>query len=219
MVAVLDCDNRTFDELQGSAGVKDIVAGCLRRDPEARWQAAHDLRMVLPFAVVMETATPRAPWRQAIPWIAIAVVAVAAVLAFALRPKAPVPEELRTLTLPAPENTNSIKAAAISPDGRFAAMVADGRLWIRPLASMTARPVDESTEVRTPFWAPDGSAVGFFAGGKLKRVAPTGGIPETLAAAPGETAEHGPRMVSSYTRHRETRVCTAFQQAAERRRN
>ena len=38
MAAILECDNRNFDELQAPAAMKEIVANCLRHDPEARWQ-------------------------------------------------------------------------------------------------------------------------------------------------------------------------------------
>jgi predicted Ser/Thr protein kinase len=184
MAAVLDCDNRQFDELKAPAALRQIVTGCLRRDPEARWQTAHDVRMALPLASASEPAPVSPAWRRAVPWIAAALFAVAAALWFALRPRVPPPEEMLALTVMAPEGTKSIQEAAISPNGRFLAIVADGRLWIRPLASTVARPVIESIEARNPFWAPDSSAVGFFAEGKLKRVAVGGGAPQTLASAP-----------------------------------
>jgi predicted Ser/Thr protein kinase len=185
MAAVLDCDNRNFDELQAPAAVKEIVVACLRRDPDARWQAAHDLRVALTLAAHTESSDSRRPWQRAFPLIAAGVAAGALALVLALRSK-PAQEELRTFTVVAPEDTKLIDEAIISPDGRFLAMVADRRLWIRPLASVAVRPVGESTEAHGLFWAPDSSAVGFFADGKLKRVAAAGGPPETLAATPGD---------------------------------
>ncbi len=183
MAAILECDNRNFDELQAPPAMKEIVANCLRHDPEARWQTAHDIRMAIPLAARTELSDSRRPWQRAFPWIAAGVATGALALALALRPK-PAQEELRTFTVLAPENTKVIYEAVISPDGRFLAMVADGTLWVRPLASLTAKRVGESTEASHPFWAPDSSAVGFFADGKLKRVAAGGGLPQTLAAAP-----------------------------------
>jgi eukaryotic-like serine/threonine-protein kinase len=187
MGAVLDCESRSFVELQAPAPVKEIVAECLRRDPDARWQSAHDIRMALGMTVRGENvpATTGA-WRRAGAWsFAGALVGAVAALAFVLlRPVSRVAEESRALTILAPEGTNSIDNASISPDGRTLAMVAGGRLWIRPLASAVAKPVEESTEALKPFWAPDSDAVAFFAEGKLKRVAIAGGLPRTLAPAP-----------------------------------
>ena len=37
---------------------------------------------------------------------------------------------------------------------------------------------------RQPFWSPDGQSIGFFAGGKLMKVALSGGAPIPLADAP-----------------------------------
>jgi tRNA A-37 threonylcarbamoyl transferase component Bud32 len=184
MQAVLDCDNRDFQELQAPEAVKAIVSGCLRRDPDARWQTAHDIRMALSSLGTSEAAPSGRAWGRVVPWIAAALFATAAMLWFALRPRVAPPEEMRVLTVVAPEGTKSIQTARISPDGRFLAIVADNRLWIRPLNSPVARPVEESFEAHRLFWAPDSSAVGFFAEGKLKRVAAAGGVPETLAPAP-----------------------------------
>jgi predicted Ser/Thr protein kinase len=183
MAAVLDCDNRNFQELQAPEAVKAIVSGCLRRDPDARWQAAHDVRMALSSLGTTQATSGGRAWGRVVPWMAAALCAAAA-LWFALRPRTRQPEEMRVLTVAEPEGTKSIQTARISPDGRFLAIVADNRLWIRPLNSPVARPVEESFEAHRMFWAPDSSAVGFFAEGKLKTVAVAGGVPQTLAPAP-----------------------------------
>ena len=64
----------------------------------------------------------------------------------------------------------------------FRPTVAFSRWWrmgrcglICPLCPLMVKRVGESTEASHPFWAPDSSAVGFFADGKLKRVAASGG--------------------------------------------
>ncbi len=78
---------------------------------------------------------------------------------------------------------------AISPDGTqvvFRATEAEGtaRLWLRPLASNAAHPIQGTEEGDCPFWSPDGRFIGFFAGGKLKKIAATGGVPQVLCDAP-----------------------------------
>jgi Tol biopolymer transport system component len=90
-----------------------------------------------------------------------------------------------------PENANftaDISFQAISPDGRqivFAAVAADGlpMLWVRPLDSLTARPLAGTEGANDPFWSPTSGSIGFFAQGKLKRIDVAGGLPQTLADA------------------------------------
>ena len=57
-------------------------------------------------------------------------------------------------------------------------------LWVRALRSLTAVPLGGTDGAREPFWSPDGAFLGFFADGKLKKVAASGGSPTTLADAP-----------------------------------
>ena len=55
------------------------------------------------------------------------------------------------------------------------------RLWLRSLATTTAQPLAGTEGATSPFWAPDGRSIGFFAGGALKRLDLGGGAPQTLA--------------------------------------
>ncbi len=92
-----------------------------------------------------------------------------------------------------PEKTTllSISVAgplAISPDGRllsFVTVAPDGRqlLWIRRLDSLVAQPLAGTEGAIYPFWSPDSRYIGFFAGGKLKKVEASGGPPQALCDA------------------------------------
>ena len=81
---------------------------------------------------------------------------------------------------------------AISPDGRNVVFVAGAQsafhIWLRPLASGEARPIEGTEGGSFPFWSPDSQSIAFFAGAKLKKVAIAGGPPLPLADAPA-----GPR--------------------------
>src|ERR1019366_6861771 len=74
------------------------------------------------------------------------------------------------------------------PDGRNVAIasVSEGqyRLWIRPLDSIQAQVLQGTDDASDPFWSPDSAYIGFFAQGKLKKIALTGGPPLTLCDAP-----------------------------------
>ncbi len=78
---------------------------------------------------------------------------------------------------------------AVSPDGRQVVFVASASggttmLWLRPIAAGTARPVAGTEQASYPFWSADGQSVGYFASGKLLRVALAGGAPVVVCDAP-----------------------------------
>jgi eukaryotic-like serine/threonine-protein kinase len=64
---------------------------------------------------------------------------------------------------------------AISPDGRslsWSATGPDGKrmLWLQVLGSAHARQIPNTEGAAAPFWSPDSSYIGFFAGGFLEKV-------------------------------------------------
>jgi len=73
----------------------------------------------------------------------------------------------------------------VSPDGRRIAIVAKGSdgndtLWVRSLESLSANPLAGTEGAYQPFWSPDSRNLGFFAGGKLKKVDISGGSPQVV---------------------------------------
>jgi len=77
----------------------------------------------------------------------------------------------------------------ISPDGNtvgFVGVDSTGRqaLWTRSLHSDDPVMLTGTDGAEYPFWSPDSRSLGFFAGGKLKRVDIIGSPPLTLADAP-----------------------------------
>jgi len=81
------------------------------------------------------------------------------------------------------------EAPSISPDGTsvvFAGIGPDGvsRLHVRPIGELSARPVPGTEGARYPFWSADSRQVAFFADGRLKAVATSGGEPRAVCEAP-----------------------------------
>jgi len=80
-------------------------------------------------------------------------------------------------------------AAILSPDGSMLAFVAregeDGasQLFVRRLDQTQASVLSGTEGARNPFFSPDGQWIGFFASGKLKKIAVVGGAAVTLADA------------------------------------
>jgi DNA-binding winged helix-turn-helix (wHTH) protein/Tol biopolymer transport system component len=101
-----------------------------------------------------------------------------------LQSRQPGPPAMR-FVVTAPDGTTVTSAGFPSPDGRYVAFVADraGRslLWVRSLESVDAHPLLGTDGASSPFWSPDGRALGFFASGKVKVVNLAGGPPQTIA--------------------------------------
>ena len=79
-------------------------------------------------------------------------------------------------------------APAISPDGRSLAFTAwqngtPPQLYVRRLNELDTQSIPRTEGAKHPFWSPDGASLGYFAGGKLMRVAVTGGAPVEVCAA------------------------------------
>jgi eukaryotic-like serine/threonine-protein kinase len=84
--------------------------------------------------------------------------------------------------------TSEPASIALSPDATKLVFVAssEGRsqLWLRPIDSVSARPLAGTDNAAQPFWSPDGSSIGFFADGQLKRINIQDGVVQVLANAP-----------------------------------
>ncbi|MBF8295162.1 MAG: serine/threonine protein kinase [Bacteroidetes bacterium] len=79
---------------------------------------------------------------------------------------------------------------ALSPDGRLLAFVAKdsaGRslLWVRPLNAIIGQPLNGTDDATFPFWSSDSRTIGFFAGGKLKKIEASGGPSQVICDAEG----------------------------------
>ena len=96
----------------------------------------------------------------------------------------------RRLEVTTPPTTDPV-SLAISPDGEKLVFIAsDGetpRLWLRPLSTTTAVPLQGTEHASLPFWSPDSRSVGFFADEQIKRIDIDSGRVEELrrAAVPG----------------------------------
>ena len=179
-----------------------VVAICLAKEPEERWQTARDVALQIEGIRQDRSASEpvsAAPSRRrrlsgALPWaIAAAAIAFAVFSLFRGARPASRPDVMRTFMLP-PPGTNFEYGAnsapgTVSPDGRrlvFGAREADGttRLWIRDLDASEAYPLPGGEGALYPFWSPDSRFIGFFARGALKVVeaSPSPKPPRVLAA-------------------------------------
>jgi Tol biopolymer transport system component/predicted Ser/Thr protein kinase len=173
-----------LDKIDTPAGVRTVIATCLEKEPERRWQSARDLRLALQLADSAVPATTRS--RKSV-WLTVAVAAPLAALAIVaavwLSTTRGVPAP-QVYELAPPPGTKSIDEAVISPDGSLVALTANRNLWIRTLGTGAVTRVRQSVGARGPFWSPDSKFVGFFSTGRLRKVLATGGLPSELASVP-----------------------------------
>ncbi len=192
------------------APIRKLLRRCLEKDRKRRLDSAADARLEIDDALTpigdestLGVTTPRAAWRRALPWGVAAVLAIAASAATWLlkgpAPHAPVRvainlppgQRLAALNQPAlaisPDGTNLVYVAVQGRDGEGATnqgQPAIQQLYVRPLNSQETKPISGTEGAVGPFFSADGQWVGFFAGGKLKKVLANGGAAVTLADAP-----------------------------------
>jgi serine/threonine protein kinase len=178
-----------------------VVKRCVEKDPDERWQSAKDICEQLrwisdsgPQAGMTAAAVPEPKSKNYLVWAAAAfaiVVALIGATAFYLR-RTSTPAEKQAIRFSVgPPEKGSFSGGIgsfsnVSPDGTklvFAADVGSSRsqLWIRSLDSPTARALPGTENATYPFWSSDSRFVAFSAGGKLKKIAISGGPLETLA--------------------------------------
>ncbi len=177
-----------------------VIQRCLANDPEDRWHAAKDVEAVLEWTAKPQLAaansrtysskTLRSIW-------GICALLVLGLVAGGVwvwrRSTLTASERPARFTLSFADQTDTgFFGAAIpipSPDGRYFVFEQGNAqsgtsLSLRPLSSTEAKSLPGTEGTNEPFWSPDGRWIGFYSGGKLKKISPSGGSPQTIADLP-----------------------------------
>jgi eukaryotic-like serine/threonine-protein kinase len=180
------------------AGLDHVVRTCLAKDPERRYQTAHDLALELKWisesgsqAGATVAMARRRRGRRYLPWATAALLLIAGGAAgYFARTSKPAPMIQSSLQLPSGQTLQTTDAdVALSPDGRALAIVATDesgtdRIWIRLLGNPEWQKMAGTEGASYPFWSPDGRELAFFADGKLKKMDVASGAIQSLCAAP-----------------------------------
>jgi serine/threonine protein kinase len=180
-----------------SPALDRVVRGCLSKEPEHRWNTAHDVMLQLQWiaeggslAGVPAPVAARRKNREKLAWgVAAAALLAAAALGVGFWKRAPKPLRSVQFEVNTPEEITSIDTPRISPDGRILAFNASDssgkiRIWVRPLNSLASQPLAGTEGATRPFWSPDSRFIGFVADGKLKKIDASGGPPQKICDAP-----------------------------------
>jgi eukaryotic-like serine/threonine-protein kinase len=201
--AILEKDPEPVRALQPNApaALDYTVRTCLEKNPEERFQTAHDVKLQLNWIAQSgsqaDVSVPAVNERKKTKAIFTSVAGILAVLVFALVAgrwwgAQPLRRLTRSTLLP-PQGMHFAALyrngpPAISPDGTRMVFVAsrDGKtsLWLRPLNKLDANELPETEGGYYPFWSSDGRSIAFFANGKLWRMDASGGSPVAICNAP-----------------------------------
>jgi eukaryotic-like serine/threonine-protein kinase len=129
-------------------------------------------------------------WALVAGLVCLAVAVIAGFAVWNLKPSPPRPESRFTITLPPGQQLAGLdrgSAVALSSDGSHLAYVATQggtqQIYLRAMDTLEAKPIPGTDGAVNPFFSPDGQWLGFFAGGKLKKVSVSGGAALSLGDA------------------------------------
>lgn len=175
--------------------LEHAIVKCLEKDPDSRWQSAHDVGEVLKWiASGSDVAVEQQQKKSRKPAIVAALCLLGGLLAGALltnwfRPTQS-PQLVQSSIVPPKGVTfvppsGSGEAVVLAPDGKsivFTGNDSSGkqRLWLRSTASRDAQPLAGTEGASYPFWSPDSRSIAFFANAKLRKVALDGSPPVTI---------------------------------------
>ena len=196
--AILEKDPEAISKIKplSPAALDYLVATCMAKDREERFQTAHDLGLQLK-GISLVSSSAAVPTQgsssQRTGWalMATALLVVGAGIGHFLSPASSPPSSVRSY-IPPPPGTSfplsglEIGPVAVSPDGKtlaFTAVDEQGvtKLWLRALDAQQARVLDGTEDASKPFWSFDGQSLAFGADGKLKKISVAGGTPQVLA--------------------------------------
>jgi serine/threonine protein kinase/Tol biopolymer transport system component len=184
-----------------------LVHECLEKEPDRRWQSAHDVALQL--ATIRDAGElperPPAGRRRPLTWLAwagsIAATALVVAIAMHLRQPDAAPPPRLELQINPPATTAFTYSPetvrfAVSPDGQQLAFVAAGpgstsRVWLRALSSLKAEPVAGTDGANTVFWSPDARSIAFVTGDTLKRLELASGAAVVICKVPSRVGLYG----------------------------
>ena len=206
MAAVLEREPAPISSIQPMTppAFERLVKICLAKDPDERWQTAHDVKLQLKeiaqagsqapiqagAAPLLASARLKSRWEWGVAAV-LGVVAAGALVAAYTAGRQPMPVIRTEINPPEKAHFNlsgdNSGPAVISPDGHYIVFAATGangiQLYLRALDDVNSRPLPGTEGAMFPFWSPDSRSIAFFTADKLKRVDVSGGSAVSICDA------------------------------------
>jgi serine/threonine protein kinase/Tol biopolymer transport system component len=191
IAAIVSSEPQPISSLQPvtPTAFEHVVQKCLEKEPDGRWQSAHDVAEELKWiAKELERGEIKTRGKSRVHWAIAALLAVTTLAGIGmwLRERAK-PAEPIAFSITPPRDSNAT-AFSLAADGRSVALVLD--VLGRPTNDIVVRRIDDLTfrkigttegGVGTMAWSPDGEWLAYIDRGKLLRIPSAGGNPETVA--------------------------------------
>jgi eukaryotic-like serine/threonine-protein kinase len=179
-----------------------VVRTCLAKDPDERFQTAHDVKLQLSWLLQSGSgASQPSPvglgsrrYLGAVMGLAAAFLIVLALLFFKTTSSPPTGSSLGTtrfsVVLPSGQDlaVDTTQAVMLSPEGKHLAYVAAEsgvpHLYVRRLDQFASVEIPDSEGATFPFFSPNGDWIAFFSQGKLKKAPADGGNPALICELP-----------------------------------
>ena len=219
--AILEKDPEPVSASQPAAplALDYTIRTCLAKDPDQRFQTAHDVGLQLKWVATSTTtampkmaATPRTKRRLIFATVGTIGLVLAALGGYLLSAGSGNRQVIRAeITAPADTILDSLGDTAgppvISPDGTKVAFVAHGAhndiipaIWVRSINSFAAQRLTGTDNAMFPFWSTDSKNIGFFADAQMRKISAAGGPVTSIAAAPNPRgASWGPDNTILYS--------------------
>jgi len=201
--AILEKDPEPVSSVQPTSppALDFVIRTCLAKDPDARFQTAHDVELQLkwiaaggsqagmPSPVPIRREVREQIWRGAALLFAVSSIALAVAYFKTKSAEGVHPVTRFAISLPATQALALVDhtALALSPDDKHVVYVSQSsgtsQLYLRSIDRLDALPLPGTDGASSPFFSPDGEWIGFFADGQLKKISVNGGPPVTLAEA------------------------------------
>jgi len=198
--AILQKDPPSITAENPDAGLPPLdytIRTCLAKEPDDRFQTAHDVKLQLMGLAHGASPQPeRGTKSSRVAWMAMAAVILALLaavwlLSSELRNRSPVLVPARfSITLPPRQElgVSTGQAVVVSPDGKSLGYVAVengvARLFTRRFDQFEPLAIPDSEGAAFPFFSPNGDWIAFFSQGKLKKAPTNGGVPIVITELP-----------------------------------
>jgi len=202
IAAILEREPEPISEIAplAPAALERVIRTCLAKDPDERWQSAHDLRKELewvrdglsapqPLGIRRNRRRERTAWLAA---LLLPLLAAGGMWTW-LRSSTAEPRQVVAAISPVAGTEFVVTGDAggpvtLSPDGRWVAFVATSEtgpeLYVQSLQSGLTTRLQGTEKAMFPFWSPDSRGLGFFSSGKLLVTDVDGTPPRVLADTP-----------------------------------